>query len=481
MTDNAFAAIDLGATSGRVVRGVVEPDRIEVREVHRFANTPIQLPDGLHWNIGELFTELCTGLAAAGPVRSAGIDSWAVDYGLLDAEGALLGLPYHYRDRRTALLPASPIETSELFRRTGIADLPFNTIHQLRAEPEHRLAAARRLLLIPDLLGFWLTGRTGTERTNASTTGLYHVSERDWDRTLISRLDLPQRIFAPISSAGTVIGRLRQPARGVVGGHDLTVVRVASHDTASAVAAVPATGPAFAYISCGTWSLVGVERPTPLLSVAARDTGFTNETGVCGIRYLRNVMGLWLLEECLREWPGLDISTLIARAAELPALTSVIDVDDPDYRAPSGAGEASMPARIAARCDGPAPVSPAEFARCIFDSLALGHARAVADAVRTSGRGVEIIHLVGGGARNELLCRLTAEACGLPVAAGPVEATALGNLLGQAITADIIGSWSQARALVAATHPPQRYEPTGDPAWHRATDRVAALAEKRAA
>ncbi|NKY43726.1 rhamnulokinase [Nocardia cerradoensis] len=481
MTDNAFAAVDLGATSGRVVRGVVEPDRIEVREVHRFANTPVQLPDGLHWNIGGLFAELCTGLAAAGPVRSAGIDSWAVDYGLLDADGALLGLPYHYRDRRTALLAPPAIGASELFRRNGIADLPFNTIHQLRAEPEHRLAAARRLLLIPDLLGYWLTGRMGTERTNASTTGLYHVSERDWDRTLISRLDLPHHLFAPISSAGTAIGRLREPIRSVAGGHDLTVVRVASHDTASAVAAVPATGPGFAYISCGTWSLVGVERPTPLLSAAARDTGFTNESGVCGIRYLRNVMGLWLLEECLREWPGLDIATLVTRAAELPGLTSVIDVDDPDFATPAGAGEASMTARIAARCDGPAPASPAEFARCIFDSLALGHARAVTDAVRTSGRRVEIIHLVGGGARNELLCRLTAEACGLPVAAGPVEATALGNLLAQAMAANIIGDWSQARALVAATHPPRRYEPTGDSAWRRAADRVTALAEKRAA
>ncbi|MBY8860221.1 rhamnulokinase [Nocardia sp. CA2R105] len=479
MSENVFAAVDLGAASGRVVRGRIDADRIELREVHRFANRPLSLPDGLHWNLGALFEQLCAGLAAAGPVRSAGIDSWAVDYGLLDAEGALLGLPYHYRHPRPSAPP--PIDPAELFERTGLADLPFNTIHQLRAESAERLAVARNLLLIPDLLGYWLTGRIGAERTNASTTGLFHATGQDWDRDLIDRLDLPQRLFAPVSDPGTALGPVRPALRDAIGGHALELVRVASHDTASAVAAVPAQEARFAYICTGTWSLVGLERPAPLLSPAARERGFTNETGVAGIRFLRNVMGLWLLQECLREWPGADTGALVARAAELPALRTLIDVDDPGYLAPAQTGEPPMTVRIAAHCDGPAPRTPAEFTRCIIDSLAIGHARAVADAVAVHGQDVEVVHLVGGGVHNAPLCQATADACDRPVAAGPAEATALGNLLAQAIAADVLPDWRHARYLVARTHPPAHYRPSGDPAWRTALDRVTALARKRAA
>lgn len=481
LVDNSFAAVDLGASSGRVLHGVITDEEVTVRGVHRFANEPLRLPDGLHWNIGQLYARICAGLAAAGPVRSAGIDSWAVDYGLLDGDGALLGLPYHYRDQRTARVRGSGPDTRALFRRSGIADQPFNSIHQLRAEPEHRIAAAEHLLLIPDLLGYWFTGQMGTERTNASTTGLYSIGDGSWDYPLIGKLGLPHRIFAPISDPGTVVGELRADARAAIGGNDLHLVRVASHDTASAVAAIPAErGESFAYISSGTWSLVGLELPIPLLSDAARTAGFTNETGVSGIRYLRNVMGLWLLQEFLREWPGLDAATLARHAAEVPALTTVIDVDDPIYLTAGMPGPGSMTVRIGAHCDGPRPSTPAEYARCIFDSLALGHARAVADAVHTSGRDIDTVHLVGGGSRNELLCQLTADACGLPVAAGPAEATALGNLLSQAITAEILPDWQAARDLVAQTHPPVRYLPTGDPAaWRNAAERIANLSERR--
>lgn len=480
--DNSFAAVDLGASSGRVLHGIINPEQISFHAVHRFPNDPLRLPDGLHWNIGELFHQICTGLAAVGQVRSLGIDSWAVDYGLLDGNGALLGLPYHYRDARTFSSRRSAVDSGELFRRTGIADQPFNTVHQLRAEPEHRLAAARHLLMIPDLLGYWFTGQLGTERTNASTTGLYSIADRAWDYPLIGRLDLPHRIFGTISNPGTTIGGLRPEMRAALGGDNIQVVRVASHDTASAVAAVPAApGSSYAYISCGTWSLVGLERPTPLLSIGARAAGFTNETGVGGFRYLRNVMGLWLLQEFLREWPGLDAATLARQAADVPRLITVIDVEDPIYLSPGTSGANSMTVRIATHCDGPPPQSPAEFARCLFDSLALGHARAVADAVRTSRHSVDIVHLVGGGARNELLCQLTADACGLPVAAGPAEATALGNLLAQAIAARVLPDWPAARHLVADTHPPVRYLPTPDPAWRDAAERVGLLAGRRAA
>ncbi|WP_280217651.1 rhamnulokinase [Nocardia neocaledoniensis] len=478
--DNSFAAVDLGASSGRVLHGTVTTDRIEVRQVHRFVNEPVHLPGGMHWDITGLYRQICAGLRAAGPVRSAGIDSWAVDYGLLDGDGRLLGLPHHYRDPRTSWLDPSPVDQRELFRRTGVADQPFNTVHQLRSEPELRLATAVHMLLVPDLLGYWLTGRMGTERTNASTTGLYSAVERDWDYALIRRMGLPHRIFETISNSGTGVGTVRASVRAMLG-HDLSIMRVASHDTASAVAAIPTESSAFAYISCGTWSLVGVERPTPLLSGPAHTAGFTNETGVCGFRYLRNVMGLWLLQECQREWPGSETAALIAQAAQVPACRTLIDVDDPVYLAPGAGHAGTMTARIAANCAGPRPAIPAEFVRCILDSLALGHARAVADALRTSGRTVEIVHLVGGGARNELLCQLTADACGLPVAAGPVEATALGNLLAQAVGAGVVPNWRAARRLLAATQPPVRYQPRDGAAWQLAAERVAALRGMRAA
>lgn len=478
--ENTFAAIDLGASSGRVLHGVVTQEQLTVRGVHRFANDPLRLPSGLHWNIGALYDQICAGLVAAGPVQFAGIDSWAVDYGLLDERGALLGLPYHYRDVRTPHSVSGGPDAAELFRRTGIADQPFNTIHQLQVESKHRLDSARHLLMIPDLLGYWLTGRMGAERTNASTTGLYSIGDDNWDYPLLGQLGLPHRLFEPISDPGTVLGGLRAQARDAVGGDDIQILRVASHDTASAVAAIPAAhGSSYAYISCGTWSLVGMDRDTPLLSADSRTAGFTNETGVSGIRYLRNVMGLWLLQEFLREWPDLDAATLARQAAELPALTSVIDIDDPIYAAPGTLGAGSMTVRIAAHCHGPRPRTPAEFARCIFDSLALGHAHAVADAVRTSGRSVDVVHLVGGGSRNALLCQLTADACGLPVEAGPAEATALGNLLSQAITAGVLPDWKSARQLVAHTHPPTRYLPSGGQSWRDATERVANLERKR--
>ncbi|MQY30960.1 rhamnulokinase [Nocardia aurantia] len=472
--ENTFAAVDLGASSGRVLRGRITTEELTVHEVHRFPNRPLSLPDGLYWNIGDLYQQTCTGLAAAGPVHSAGIDTWAVDYGLLDAGGTLLGLPRHYRDPRTEQLPRLPIGVEELFARTGIADQPFNTVHQLRAESPERLGAARQLLMIPDLLGYWLTGVPGSERTNASTAGLYGLAGRDWDRALIAELGLPATIFGAIHDPGSIVGTVRPEVGADVG----SLVRVGSHDTASAVAAVPATGDSFAYISCGTWSLVGIERPEPLLTDAARTAGFTNETGVAGFRYLRNVIGLWILQECLREWPGLDAAALAAAAAELPPLRAVIDVDDPAFAAP-GTPTDPMPARIAARCDGPVPGTPAEFARCVIDSLALGHARAVADTIRTSGHPVTVVHVVGGGARNALLCQATADACGLPVLAGPAEATALGNLLSQAITAGVLPDWSAARRLVATTYRPHRYEPSGDPGGAEATYRFGALDDGR--
>lgn len=463
---SAHVAVDLGASSGRVIVGTVDQDRVELTEVHRFANEPVELPDGLHWDVLGLYREVLAGLrAAAGhQPRTVGIDSWAVDYGLLDADGALLGLPYHYRDRRTDAR-VDPLDPAELYRRTGIAHQPFNTLYQLRAD-DARLAAARSMLLLPDLFGYWLTGVGGAERTNASTTALYNAAARDWDDELIAAAKLPRHLFAPLRDPGTVIGPLR-PASGLDG----TLVAVGSHDTASAVAAVPASDDRFAYISCGTWSLVGVELTSPVLTDDSRAAGFTNEAGLDGtIRYLRNVMGLWLLQECQRAWRAAgvaaDAAELVAAARAAPPFASVVNPDDPAFL-PAG----DMPARIDAYCrrtGQPVPRSPAAYARCVFDSLAVAHRAAVREAAELSGRDVDRVHIVGGGSRNDLLCQLTADACGLPVIAGPVEATALGNVLVQAGPRDL----PSLRAVVRASQPTRRFEP--DPAAAGAWDAAAA-------
>ena len=459
---STHAAVDLGAASGRVIVGRVDQSTVELAEVHRFTNDRVRLPDGLHWDILSLYRNVLAGLRQAGRVDSAGIDSWAVDYGLLDARGALLGLPYHYRDGRTDA--AEPLDA---YGVTGIQHLPFNTVHQLRAEPPERLAAAARLLLVPDLLAYWLTGSAGAERTNASTTALYDARTGDWADGLIAALALPRRIFPPLRDPGTRIGTTL-PHTGL----DLPLVAVGSHDTASAVAAVPATTANFAYVSCGTWSLVGVELDRPVLTQASRDANFTNEVGVDGtIRYLRNVMGLWLLQECQRAWDEPDTAGLLAAAATTPAFTSIVDPDDARFLPPG-----DMPARIAAYCgetDQPVPADKPAYVRCIAESLALAHRAAIRDAERLSGRAVETIHLVGGGARNALLCQLTADAAGLPVVAGPVEATALGNLLVQARACGGPADLPGMRAMVADSQPLHRYEPRGDTAaWDAAAARL---------
>jgi rhamnulokinase len=459
----AYAAVDLGAASGRVMVGHIGPGRLDLREVHRFRNEPVTLPDGLHWDAVRLYREILTGLARTGPVGSAGIDSWAVDYGLIDERGALLGLPYHYRDSRTDGVPAQ-----DAYPVTGIQQMPFNTIYQLLSEPSARLAAARTMLLIPDLLGYWLTGEIGAERTNASTTALYDVRKGAWSADLTARLSLPESLFPAIREPGESIGTTLAHT-----GLDLPIVAVASHDTASAVLAIPAATKDFAYICTGTWSLTGIELDAPILSRESQDANFSNETGVDGtIRYLRNVMGLWLLQECQRAWREPDTAALVAAAAESPAFAALVDPDDPGFVAPG-----NMPARIDAYCrrTGQQPPSaPASYTRCILESLAIGHRAAIMDAMRLSGRGVEVVHLVGGGARNGLLCQLTADACGLPVLAGPVEATTLGNILVQARrnTPRLAGRGA-IREFVAATQTVRRYEPHGDPArWDEAAARI---------
>jgi rhamnulokinase len=471
-TGSTVAAVDLGASGGRVIAGQVSPDSVKLHEVSRFPNEPVRAGGTLHWDILRLYADVVAGLrgaAASYPLASAGIDSWAIDYGLLDSAGALVGNPVHYRDARTDGVSV-PVSPGELYATTGIQRLPFNTIYQLAAAAgTPALAAARTLLLIPDLLAYWLTGVIGAEVTNASTTALLDVSSRTWATALMKKVGIPESLFPALRQPGEVIGTVSEAAAlAGADGTTLPLVAVGSHDTASAVVAVPAAGPDFAYISSGTWSLVGMELAAPVLSEASRAANFTNEAGVDGtVRYLRNVSGLWLLQECQRDWGARagSVDSLLHAAAEVAPLRFVIDADDPAFLPPG-----DMPGRIATwlvERGLPVPVGPAEFTRCILDSLALAYRRALADAQALSGRHVNVVHVVGGGSRNELLCQLTADATGLPVLAGPAEATALGNVLvqGRAIgTAP--GTLKEMRALVHTCVAPRRFSPAGNArAW----------------
>jgi rhamnulokinase len=465
------AAVDLGATSGRVMVGTVRPAGLDLEEVHRFPNGPEPAADGsLHWDVTRLRAEVLHGLRLAAPVDSVGIDAWAVDYGLLDGSGRLLGDPFCYRDSRTDGVQdevLSVVTAEELFEITGLQQLPFNTIYQLAAEKS--LSSAEILLLLPDLFGFWLTGAVGAETTNASTTQLYDVRARAWATALAERVDVPSRILPPLREPGDLVGTLLEEVAAETGlPQDTPVVAVGSHDTASAVVAVPFADPRrAAYISSGTWSLVGLELDEPVLSEEARTANFTNEAGVdATIRFLRNVMGLWVLSETMRGWDldsAGDLAGLLQGAAAAPH-GPVVDVDDPAFLPPG-----DMPGRIAAACRATGQQPPqgrAATVRCILESLALAYRRTVALAASLSDRTVEVVHVVGGGARNELLCQLTADACGVPVLAGPVEAAALGNVLVQAraLGADLPDLASM-RALVAGTHDLRRFEPAHDDHW----------------
>jgi rhamnulokinase len=464
-----YAAVDLGASSGRVMVGEVAPGSLKLDQVHRFANVPVRAAGTLHWDILGLYRGVLDGLrAAGGGLTSVGIDSWAVDYGLLDGSGALLGNPVHYRDGRTGGIPAEDHYTT-----TGLQHLSFTTVYQLAAAAgSPQLEVAEKLLLIPDLIAYWLTGSVGAEATNASTTGLFDVTTGTWAWELIEKAGLPARLFPPIRRPGDRLGATLPDVLDT----PVPVVAVGSHDTASAVVGVPARDERFAYISCGTWSLVGLELDAPILTETSRLANFTNEGGVDGtIRYLRNVMGLWLLQESLRTWELDDtaLPDLLRQAAAEPAFGAIVDPDD-DVFLPPG----DMPARIAALCGRtgqPQPASRAAVVRCILDSLALAYRRTLRRAQELSGREVDVVHIVGGGARNALLCQLTADACGLPVEAGPVEAAALGNVLVQARAAGDVGpDLASLRALLRSTQHIVRYTPHPNPAaWASAERRLA--------
>jgi rhamnulokinase len=472
-----FAAVDIGASSGRVILGRVaaggggSDGKATLETVHRFPNGVVESDGGLRWDFDALFAEVLTGLAAAARVAGAsgetitsiGIDTWAVDYGLVNDVGELTAQPFSYRDDRSRSAVAQvhqKLDPARLYAATGLQFLQFNTIYQLASE---RDVNGLQALLIPDLIAFRLTGVRRTETTNASTTGLFSAVAGEWAAEFLAALGLPKKLFPPLIQPGETVGTLLPGIAARTGLAQATkVVAVGSHDTASAVAAVPAEQEHFAYISSGTWSLVGVEVRKPVLTEASRQANFTNERGVDGtIRYLRNVGGLWLLSECQRTWAQqgytATLEELLEAAAELPSGGPQVNADDPYFIAPD-----NMPERIraAARNTGAVlPDQPGAIVRSILDSLAAGYARTIADAERLAEASLDVVHIVGGGSQNRLLCQLTADATGKPVIAGPVEATALGNVLVQARAAGVVsGGLGELRAMVRSSQQLETYQ-----------------------
>ncbi|HEY3381789.1 MAG TPA: rhamnulokinase family protein [Vicinamibacterales bacterium] len=483
-------AIDLGAGSGRALIGGADATGFHVSEVHRFHYAPRRVDGHLRWDVAGLIDGIRMGLRLAhdaaastgAPITSVGVDSWGVDYALLDEAGRLVEEPVCYRDERTSGAMDSvftAVPRDELFARTGIQSLPFNTLYQLRAHVRDGLPErARHLLLIPDFCHHELCGSIVTERTNGSTTQLLAAGTRCWDDQLFDRLSLPRGLMSDVVDAGTAIGTLRPELCDGLGVAPAAVVAPGTHDTASAVAGTP-LAPGWAYISSGTWSLVGVERDAPLLTAEASEAGLTNEAGVFGsVRLLTNVMGLWLLESCRREWAaegrGHDLTALIAAVARVSDFAGVIFPDDQRFFAP---GSMVRAIRTSLAATGQDDVDdPVRLTKVILDSLALRYAAAVATIERVTGRPVPGIHVVGGGSMNGYLNQATADASGRDVLAGPVEATATGNLLVQAISAGTIGSLDDGRRLVAGAHPPGRFEPRGGARWEQPARLFADLA-----
>ena len=473
-------AFDFGASSGRAMLGSFDGNTISIREIHRFSNDPETIGPGYYWDIVRLYQEIKAGLAKAreaGEFQSLGIDTWGVDYGLIDGKGNLMGLPRHYRDGRNedaARQAASVIPVEELYRRTGIQNAVFNTIYQLQADKESQpylLEHACRLLLLPDLFGYLLTGEACTEYSHASTTGLLDVNTRDWDYELIDRLGYPRRLFGTVRPSGTPLGALRPELCQELTLPPVQVISVAGHDTASAVAAVPSSEPDTVYISCGTWCLFGTELVAPNTSPEAMACSFTNEGGYGGkIRFLKNIMGLWLIQQSRRHWnrtgAGYTYDQLEQLARECPPFQSLIDVDDPVFFPPG-----DIPVRVQEFCrktGQPVPETVGQIMRCLYDSIALKY-RWSLDTLRSlTGRAYTAIHMVGGGIKDELLSQLAADVCGVKVIAGPVEATVIGNIAVQLIAAGAIPDIRAAREIIGRSFEVKTFRPSSDPVYQAA-------------
>ncbi len=488
MTVN-FAAVDLGAESGRVMLGRFDGDALTLEEAHRFSNAPVRVQDSLQWDVLRLWSDIQHGLGACaqkanGALASVGVDTWGVDFGLLGRDDHLLGNPVHYRDGRTNGMmdeAFSRVPRAEIFERTGIQFMPINTLYQLLSLAVRRspaLEAATTLLTIPDLLNFWLSGRKANEFTNATTTQCYDPRLGDWAQGMLDRLGIPTHIFGEVVQPGTVLGSLRPALADELGLGCVPVVAPATHDTGSAVAAVPMQSREAIYLSSGTWSLMGVETRYPIITDQSLAYNFTNEGGIEGtFRLLKNIMGLWLVQECRRAWAsqGQDYSyaQLTQLAEQAPAFKSLVVASDNRFLPPG-----DMPSRIQVFCretSQPVPETAGAIVRCALESLALEYRWVAERLEELIGQRLTVIHIIGGGAQNALLNQFTADATGRAVLAGPVEATALGNVLMQALAGGHLASLEEGRALIRNSFPVQTFEPRITQDWEAAYQRYLRL------
>jgi rhamnulokinase len=481
-------AFDLGAESGRGLVGAFDGERLQLEVVHRFPNRPVQTLDAMHWDVLRLYDEMLTAMhkvaAQHGTVASLGVDTWGVDFALLGRGGVLLGNPRHYRDAHTERIMEqafAKVPRADIFRRTGIQFMRFNSLFQLLAMQRDRsplLDMAETLLLMPDLFHYWFTGIKANEYTNATTSQMIHPVKRTWAWDLIGDFGLPERIFGSLVKPGTVLGPLRGSVGTQTGLAGVPVIAPATHDTAAAVAAVPAQGNSWAYISSGTWSLMGAEIAEPLTHDQVHAVNFTNEGGVGGtIRLLKNIMGLWLVQECRRAWERAgqqhSYEALMQLAADAPAFVSLVNPDDDAFILPE-----DMPRALAEFCrrtGQPVPDGPGPVVRCALDSLAFKYRWALERLEELIGRRLDTIHIVGGGCHNTLLCQLTADACHRTVLAGPVEATAVGNVLTQLLGLGLIKSLDEGRTIVRRSFEMACYQPRQQQEWQEPYQRFVKL------
>ena len=493
MTDiQNYLAIDLGAESGRVILGKLDSGSLQLEEIHRFANGPVMTPDGIHWDVLRLWSEIKTGIGLAvrkhgGQFSGIGLDTWGVDFGLLDKNGVLLGNPYHYRDSRNdGMLEQAFMRLPRelIFEQTGIQFMQINTLYQLLSmvvSGSPALSSAETLLMMPDLFNYWLTGVKVSEFSIASTSQCYDPRLGGWSKPLLQAMGIPTHIFAPIVQPGTILGTLLPSVAEETGAVAVKVIAPACHDTGSAAAAVPATEQDYAWISSGTWSLMGLDSAVPVITPESLEANLTNEGGVFGsIRLLKNITGLWLVQECRRTWAAheaeLSYDEMTRLAAEAAPLKSLVDPDAPEFGRPG-----DMPERIREFCRRtaqPIPKSKGEIIRCALESLALKYRSVLGMLESATGRKLEALHIVGGGTRNRLLNQFAANATGLPTITGPVEATAIGNILMQAIAVGQLASLAEARQVVRQSFAVETYQPTDREVWDAAYQRYSAVLMK---
>jgi rhamnulokinase len=473
-----YLACDLGAESGRVILGSLADAKLSLQELHRFANTPVRQDGSLQWNIPNVVLEVKEGMRKAGALglELAGVstDSWGVDYILFDESEAMMQPVYHYRDSRSKRgmeVAFSKVSWDAVFAETGIQYMPINTLFQLASEEPARLRQAKFLLGVGDAINFFLSGAAQIEVSMASTFQLYNPRLKHWSEKLIGALSFPRSIFPPIAPSGTRLGKLRPELAAELGLKNLEVIATCAHDTGAAVAGVPASGENWAYLSSGTWSLMGVELSEPVINDKARELNFTNEIGYGdSVRLLKNISGLWLVQECRREWArqgkDFDYKVLTSLAEGSEPFRSLINPGSEEFLSP-----ASMPAQIREFCrrtGQPVPETEGQFVRCCLESLALLYRRTLQQIEQLTTRRMEVLHIVGGGSNNAFLNQLTANALQIPALAGPAEATAGGNILLQAITLGHLGSLHEAREVVKNSTDLRRFEPREGPVWEKA-------------